>query len=73
MKIFVQSASVAEIREWASAGLLDGVVLSPVDLAAEDPSATVLERLAEIDRRFRRSGMRSCQCDKWRGHLPGSA
>jgi transaldolase len=48
MKIFVQSASVAEIREFASAGLLDGVVLSPVDLSAEDPSATVLDRLAEI-------------------------
>ncbi len=48
MKIFVQSASVAEIREFASAGLLDGVVLSPVDLATEDPSATLLDRLAEI-------------------------
>lgn len=48
MKIFVQSASVAEIRELASAGLLDGVVLSPVDLSADDPSATVLDRLAEI-------------------------
>lgn len=48
MKIFVQSASVAEIREFASAGLLDGVVLSPVDLSAEDPSVTVLDRLAEI-------------------------
>ncbi|HWG33080.1 MAG TPA: transaldolase family protein [Gemmatimonadaceae bacterium] len=48
MKIFVQSASVAEIRELASAGLLDGVVLSPVDLATEDPSATLLDRLAEI-------------------------
>ncbi|HXF23100.1 MAG TPA: transaldolase family protein [Gemmatimonadaceae bacterium] len=48
MKIFVQSASVADIRELASAGLLDGVVLSPVDLAAEDPSATLLDRLAEI-------------------------
>src|SRR6185437_11987237 len=48
MKIFVQSASVVEIKEWASAGILDGVVLSPVDLAAEDPSVTVLDRLAEI-------------------------
>jgi transaldolase len=48
MKIFVQSASVVEIKEWAGAGLLDGVVLSPVDLAAEDPSLTVLDRLAEI-------------------------
>ena len=48
MKIFVQSASVGEIKEWAAADLLDGVVLSPVDLAADDPAATVLDRLAEI-------------------------
>ncbi len=48
MRIFVQSASVSEIKEWAGAGLLDGVVLSPIDLAAEDPSATVLDRLADI-------------------------
>ena len=48
MKIFVQSTVVAQIKEWADAGLLDGVVLSPVDLALEDPAATVVDRLAEI-------------------------
>lgn len=48
MKIFVQSAVVAQIKEWSEANLLDGVVLSPVDLAADDPSATVIDRLAEI-------------------------
>jgi transaldolase len=48
MKIFVQSAVVAQIKEWAEADLLDGVVLSPVDLATDDPAAAVLDRLAEI-------------------------
>jgi transaldolase len=48
MKIFVQSTAVAQIKEWADAGLLDGVVLSPVDLAAEDPSVAAIDRLAEI-------------------------
>lgn len=48
MKIFVQSAIVAQIKEWAEAGLLDGVVLSPVDLAMDDPSASVVDRLTEI-------------------------
>ncbi len=52
MKIFVQSAVVAHIKEWADADLLDGVVLSPVDLAADDPSATVLDRLTEIAAAF---------------------
>lgn len=52
MKIFVQSASVAELTEWAAAGLLDGIVLSPVDLAADDPSATLLDRLAEFTADF---------------------
>ena len=48
MKIFVQSAVISEIKDWAVAELLDGVVLSPVDLAADDPGATVIDRLAEI-------------------------
>ncbi len=48
MKIFVQSAVVAQLKEWAEADLLDGVVLSPVDVAADDPSATVIDRLGEI-------------------------
>jgi transaldolase len=48
MKIFVQSAVVSEIKEWAVADLLDGVVLSPVDLALDDSGATVIDRLAEI-------------------------
>jgi transaldolase len=52
MKIFVQSASIAEIKEWAAADLLDGVVLSPIDLALEDPVTTVLDRLVEMTADF---------------------
>jgi len=48
MKIFVQSAAIAQIKEWADAELLDGVVLSPLDLAADDPSTSVVDRLTEI-------------------------
>lgn len=48
MKIFVQSAAIAQIKEWADADLLDGVVLSPLDLEDDDPSATVIDRLVEI-------------------------
>jgi transaldolase len=48
MKIFVQSAVVAQIKEWVDSGLLDGVVLSPLDLAADDPATTMPDRLAEI-------------------------
>lgn len=48
MKIFMESAAVAQIKEWADANLLDGVVLSPVDLALDDPAASLLDRLAEI-------------------------
>ena len=48
MKIFVQSAAIAEIKEWADADLLDGVVLSPLDLAEHEPATSVVERLAEI-------------------------
>ncbi len=48
MKIFVQTAVVSQIKEWADADLLDGVVLSPLDLAVDDPTATVVDRLTEI-------------------------
>lgn len=48
MKIFLQSAVVSQIKEWADADLLDGVVLTPVDLALDDPAAAVADRLAEI-------------------------
>lgn len=48
MKIFVQSSAVAQIKVWADAGLLDGVVLSPIELAADDPSASIIDRVAEI-------------------------
>ena len=52
MKIFVQSAVVSQIKEWSDADLLDGVVLSPVDLSAEDPGAELLERVSEITSAF---------------------
>lgn len=48
MKIFVQCAAIAQIKEWADADLLDGVVLSPIDLSEDDPSASMVDRLAEI-------------------------
>ena len=52
MKIFVQSAILSQLKEWADADLLDGVVLSPVDLAMDDPAASVLDRLSEIAAAF---------------------
>ena len=48
MKIFVQNPVVAELKEWSDVDLLDGVVLSPVDLAADDAAVSVVDRLAEI-------------------------
>ncbi|MEO7217837.1 MAG: transaldolase family protein [Gemmatimonadaceae bacterium] len=48
MKLFVQGAVIAHIKEWADAELLDGVVLSPIDLADADPTASIIDRLAEI-------------------------
>jgi transaldolase len=48
MKIFVQSATIAQIKEWADTELLDGVVLSPLDLADDDPTVTIVDRLTEI-------------------------
>lgn len=50
MRVFLQSASMPQIREYADAGLADGVVLSPIDLADEDPSLEITDRLAEISR-----------------------
>ena len=50
MRVFLQSASMQQIREYADAGLADGVVLSPIDLADEDPSLEITDRLAEISR-----------------------
>lgn len=50
MRVFLQSASMPKIREAADAGLADGVVLSPIDLAEEDPSLDIGERLGEIAR-----------------------
>ncbi|HEY8310707.1 MAG TPA: hypothetical protein VIG47_09125, partial [Gemmatimonadaceae bacterium] len=52
MKIFVQTAVVSQIKEWADADLLDGVVLSPVDVARDDPAGSVLDRLSEIAAAF---------------------
>lgn len=52
MRVFLQSASMQQIRESADAGLADGVVLSPIDLAEEDPSLEITDRLAEISREF---------------------
>lgn len=52
MRIFVESVVVAQIKEWAAADLLDGVVLSLLDLSEDDPSATPLERLREIASEF---------------------
>jgi transaldolase len=52
MKIFVQTAVVSQIKEWADADLLDGVVLSPVDVARDDPTGSVLDRLSEIAAAF---------------------
>ncbi len=48
MKIFVQSASLEQIRHIIDTGFADGIVLSPIDLAAEDPSMDVKDRLAEM-------------------------
>lgn len=52
MKIFVQSASLQQIRQMADMGLVDGIVLSPIDLATEDPSIDMQDRLAELAGEF---------------------
>lgn len=50
MKIFVQSASLQQIQHTTAAGLADGVVLSPIDLALEDPAVDIKDRLADMAR-----------------------
>lgn len=52
MKIFVQSASLQQLRQIAEAGFVDGIVLSPIDLATEDPSLDIKDRLAEVAEEF---------------------
>ncbi len=52
MKIFVQTAVVQKIRDAFAAGLADGVVLSPIDLADDDPTAEMPARIEEIAREF---------------------
>ncbi|MGI8509164.1 MAG: transaldolase family protein [Gemmatimonadaceae bacterium] len=52
MKIFVQSASLQQIRKIVESGFADGIVLSPIDLAAEDPSIDVKDRMAEMAEEF---------------------
>lgn len=52
MKIFVQSASLQQIKQIAESGFADGIVLSPIDLATEDPSIDIKDRLAEMAEEF---------------------
>lgn len=52
MKTFVQSAALPQLRQFAEVGLLDGIVLSPIDLATEDPTAEIAERVGEISEEF---------------------
>lgn len=52
MKIFLQSASLQQIRKIAESGFADGIVLSPIDLAAEDPGIDIKDRLAEMAEEF---------------------
>lgn len=52
MKIFLQSASLEQIRRLAEIGAIDGVVLSPIDVANEEPSLEVGERLTSISDEF---------------------
>jgi transaldolase len=52
MKIFVQTASLEQIRKSVETGLADGLVLSPVDMVDDDPSIDVAERVAELSRDF---------------------
>jgi transaldolase len=49
MKIFIQSASLEEIRHGSDSGLIDGVLLPLTDLADTD---AVQERLGDIAREF---------------------
>jgi len=49
MKIFVQTASIDEIRRMTEAGLIDGVSL-PIDELPD--TEAVVDRLTEIEREF---------------------
>ena len=52
MNIYLESVSVEEIRNAASAGLADGVAFSNVAFSADAPDASAKERLEEISRQF---------------------
>lgn len=52
MKIYLESVSVDEIRNAASAGLADGVAYSHVAFSADAPDASARERLEELSREF---------------------
>ncbi len=48
MRIFVQCASLQQISQLVDTGFADGIVVSPVDLAAEDPTADVRDWLGQM-------------------------
>jgi transaldolase len=52
MNIYLESVSVEEIRNAASAGLADGVAFSQVAFSADAPDSSAKERLEEISREF---------------------
>lgn len=52
MKLFVQSTSVAEIREMADAGLVDGVAVSLAEVMEADSMEELREEVAEIGKAF---------------------
>jgi len=52
MNIYLESVSVDEIRNAASAGLADGVAFSHMAFSANTPDADPTERLEEISREF---------------------
>jgi transaldolase len=52
MNIYLESVSVDEIANAASAGLADGVAFSHVAFSADAPDASAKERLEEISRQF---------------------
>jgi transaldolase len=52
MNIYLESVNLDEIRSAASSGLADGVSFSHVEFSADDPEASIQERLEEISREF---------------------
>lgn len=52
MNIYLESVSLDEIRNAASAGIVDGVAFSYVSFSADDPDADMKDRLEEISREF---------------------